>query len=42
MIKIHYGNYIIFKVGVQFVVQLDNSFHPSLTSAKCHIDYLTK
>jgi hypothetical protein len=42
MTKINYGNYIIFVVANQFVVQLDNSFHPSLISAKCHIDYLTK
>jgi hypothetical protein len=42
MTKINYNNYIIFKVAGQYVVQLDNSFHATLISAKCHIDYLTK
>jgi hypothetical protein len=42
MTKIHYGNYIIFIVANQYVVELDNSFHPNLISAKCHIDFLTK
>ena len=42
MRKIYYLGYIIFEVGTQFVVSIDNSFHNTLTSAKCHIDYLTK
>jgi hypothetical protein len=42
MRKIYYLGYIIYEVGAEFVVSIDNSFHKTLTSAKCHIDYLTK
>jgi len=42
MRKIHYLGYIIFEVGKEYVVSIDNSFHKTLTSAKAHIDYLTK
>jgi hypothetical protein len=42
MTKIYYNKYIIFIVADQYIVELDNSFHPSLISAKCHIDFLTK
>jgi len=35
-------HYRIYVVGNEFVVELDNSFHKTLTSAKAHIDYLTK
>jgi hypothetical protein len=42
MRKIYYLGYIIFEVGKEFVVSIDNSFHKTLTSAKAHIDYLTK
>ena len=43
MRKIYYLTYyIIFEVGNEYVVELDNSFHKTLTSAKAHIDYLTK
>jgi hypothetical protein len=42
MRKIYYLGYLIYEVGNEFVVDLDNSFHKTLISAKCHIDYLTK
>jgi hypothetical protein len=42
MRKIYYLGYIIFEVGTEFVVSIDNSFHKTLISAKAHIDYLTK
>ena len=42
MRKIYYLGYLIYEVGNDYVVDLDNSFHKTLTSAKCHIDYLTK
>jgi len=42
MRKIFYLGYIIFEVGNEFVVSIDNSFHKTITSAKAHIDYLTK
>jgi hypothetical protein len=42
MTKIYHGNYLIFQVAGQYIVEMDNSYHPSLTSAKCHIDFLTR
>ena len=42
MRKIHYLGYIIYEVGNEYVVSIDNSFHKTITSAKAHIDYLTK
>lgn len=43
MKKIKYLTYYtIYVVGNEYVVELDNSFHKTLTSAKAHIDYLTK
>ena len=44
MRKIYYNNYIIMvddKKSI-YIVALDWSEHVTLTSAKCHIDYLTK
>jgi hypothetical protein len=42
MKTIYYLGYFIYEVGNQFVASIDNSFHKTLTSAKAHIDYLTK
>lgn len=42
MRKIYYLGYVIFEVGKEYVVSIDNSFHKTITSAKAHIDYLTK
>lgn len=42
MTKIYHGNYLIFQVAGQYIVEMDNSYHASLTSAKCHIDFLTR
>jgi hypothetical protein len=44
MRKIFYNTYIIMvddKKSI-YIVAMDWSEHTSLTSAKCHIDYLTK
>lgn len=40
--KIYYLGYWIYFIGNEWAVQLDGSFHKTLTSAKAHIDYLTK
>jgi len=42
MTKYYYLGYWIYKMEDDYVCQIDNSFHKSLTSAKAHIDYLTK
>jgi hypothetical protein len=42
MKKIYYLGYFIFEIAGQFVVSIDNTYHKTLISAKCHIDYLTK
>lgn len=46
MKKIWYNNYLIYefnwKLQKEYQVVLDMSWHPSLISAQCHIDYLTK
>ena len=42
MTKIYHGNYLIFIVANQFIVEMDNSYHATLISAKCHIDFLTR
>jgi hypothetical protein len=42
MTKIYYNNYLIFQVAGQYIVEMDNSYHASLISAKCHIDFLTR
>lgn len=48
MKKHYYLGYIIFETLYDklspkiFIVQMDMSEHNSLTSAQCHIDYLTK
>ena len=42
MKKIYYLGYYIYKIGGEFVCGIDNSYHKTLVSAKCHIDYLTK
>lgn len=49
MKKIYYLGYIIFETlwdehlsAKVFIVQMDMSEHSSLTSAKCHIDFLTQ
>lgn len=42
----YYQNYLITEFIIngkrEYLVQLDTSWHPSLTSAQCHIDYITK
>jgi predicted transcriptional regulator len=41
--KIYYnGSYIIVLNKYTYIIQLDNSTHDNLTSAKCWIDYLTR
>lgn len=40
--KYYYLGYWIYEIGGEYAVQLDGSFHKTLTSAKAHIDYLTK
>jgi hypothetical protein len=48
MKKHYYLGYIIFETLYDhltpkvYIVQMDMSEHGSLTSAQCHIDYLTK
>jgi hypothetical protein len=48
MKKIYYLGYIIFETLYDhltpkvFIVQMDMSEHSSLTSAQCHIDFLTQ
>jgi hypothetical protein len=48
MKKHYYLGYLIFETLYDhltpkvFIVQMDMSEHGSLTSAQCHIDYLTK
>jgi hypothetical protein len=38
--KIPYLGYWIFLVANEYVVSIDNTHHKTLTSAKCHIDWL--
>jgi len=40
MKKIYYLGHRIFEIAGQYVVSLDNSYHKTLTSAKCHLDWL--
>ena len=42
MTKIYYLGYWIYKIGEEYSCAIDNSLHATLTSAKAHIDYLTK
>jgi len=44
MRKIRYNDYIIIVDDKNeiYIVALDMSYHATLISAKCHIDYLTK
>jgi hypothetical protein len=42
MRKIYYLGYYIYEIANEFVVSIDNSYHKTITSAKAHIDYLTK
>ena len=38
--KIYYLGYWIFEIANKYVVSIDNTEHNTLTSAKCHIDWL--
>jgi len=38
--KIYYLGYWIFEIAGKYVVSIDNTEHITLTSAKCHIDWL--
>jgi hypothetical protein len=44
MRKIRYNDYIIIVDDKNeiYIVALDMSYHATLISAKCHIDYITK
>jgi hypothetical protein len=44
MRKIYYNDYIIIADDKNdiYIVALDMSYHATLISAKCHIDYITK
>lgn len=46
MKKIYYNNYLItmftWDGKKEFKVELDQSWHSSLISAQCHIDFLTQ
>lgn len=42
IIKIYYLGWWIFKVAGEYIVSIDNTTHKTLTSAKAHIDYLSK
>jgi hypothetical protein len=42
MKKIYYLGYWIFLVGDEYLVSIDNTTHKTLTSAKAHIEFLTK
>lgn len=40
MKKIPYLGYWIYQVGDEYIASIDNSIHKTITSAKCHIDFL--
>lgn len=44
MKKIYYNGYYIIELdpNKQYIATIDWSYHNSLLSAKCHIDYLAK
>lgn len=44
MKKIYYNGYYIIELdpNKQYIATIDYSYHNSLLSAKCHIDYLAK
>lgn len=40
MKKIPYLGYWIYEIAGFYVVSIDNTYHKTLVSAKCHIDWL--
>ena len=40
--KIYYLGWWIFEVAGEYIGSIDNTTHKTLTSAKAHIDYLSK